>query len=112
MRVDHGCLDIFVAKEFLDLSDVDAGVKQMRCEAMPKGMDGCMFHNARFFQRILNGKLRVSLLVSGDFAIFYDRSLFVHSTIKYEIVEMPYQLIFKRFCTIFLLEKSFGYAIV
>ena len=41
--VDHGCLDVFVAEEFLDCPDVITGLEQVGGEGMTEGMTSDVF---------------------------------------------------------------------
>jgi hypothetical protein len=34
MRIDHGRLDVLVAEQFLYFRDIDAGLKEVCCEAV------------------------------------------------------------------------------
>ena len=45
MRIDHGCADIRVSKQFLNKTDVLSRLKQMSREAMTHGMAGNPFVN-------------------------------------------------------------------
>jgi hypothetical protein len=61
MSINHRRFNMFMPEKALNLSDVNAVLKQMCSKTMPQSMDSCMFYDARlahsFFDRRLNHRL-------------------------------------------------------
>lgn len=62
MRVDHCCLDMRVAKQFLHRADVAARLQQMRGEAVPQGMWSHPLANVRRYRAAPDGLLKGGVL--------------------------------------------------
>ena len=62
IRVNHGRADVFVSQEFLDRTNVVAGLKQMCGKGMPEGMAADMFDHSGLTDSLLHRPLKNGLL--------------------------------------------------
>jgi hypothetical protein len=59
-----------MAKQVLNLSDVDSTLEQVRCKAMAQRMDGCVFYNSCLSDCVCDSRLNSSFtyMVASDLA--------------------------------------------
>ena len=64
MCINHGRADVFVSHEFLDSTNIAAGLKQIRGKGMPEGMTSGVFDHSGLTDSLLQRPLKNDILLA------------------------------------------------